>query len=56
VKSLVLSSLLDNGAIKTAQSIAGWLPFAKEFRPDWLELGKVEPDVVPSHRLGNFPR
>lgn len=56
VKSLVPTSLLDNGAIKTVQQIASWLPFAKEFAPDSLELGKVDPDVVPSHRLGNFPR
>ncbi|HKQ31519.1 MAG TPA: TadE family protein [Burkholderiales bacterium] len=56
VKSLVLTSLLDNAAIRTAQSIAGWIPFAKELGPNYLELGKVDPDVVPSHRLGNFPR
>lgn len=56
VKSLVLTSLLDNDAIRTAQSIAGWIPFAKELGPSYLELGKVDPDVVPSHRLGNFPR
>ena len=56
VKSLVLTSLLDNAAIRTAQSIAGWIPFAKELGPNYLELGKVDPDVVPSHRLGTFPR
>jgi hypothetical protein len=56
VKSLVLTSLLDNAAIRSAQSIAGWIPFAKELGPSYLELGKVDPDVVPGHRLGNFPR
>lgn len=56
VKTLVPSNLLSNGAIKTVQRLASWLPFAKEYAPDWLELGKVDPDVVPPHRLGTFPR
>lgn len=56
VKNLLLTSFLDNDAVRVAQSIVGWVPWAKELGPSWLELGKVDPDVVPGHRLGNYPR
>ena len=54
VKRLVLTNYMDNGVIRTAQSLLGILPFGKELRPSRLKLGYVDPDVLPLNRLCTY--
>ncbi len=54
VERLVLTNYMNNGVIRTAQRIIGFLPFGKELKPRSLKLGHVEPDKLPSNRLCTY--
>lgn len=53
-RKLVLTNVMDNGVIRTAQRLMGILPFGKDLRPSSLKLGHVSPDVLPTNRLCTY--
>ncbi len=52
VSSLVATEFLDNAAIDTVMSVVGWFPMAREI--GWLDFGHVDPEQVPTQRLGRY--
>ncbi|WP_404402419.1 hypothetical protein LG288_04425 [Idiomarina seosinensis] len=47
----VINTVLDNSIIEFLQKGIGWLPIAKEVRPDSLIFGHIDTDVVPQQAL-----
>jgi hypothetical protein len=54
VKKLVLTTVLDNGVVRTIQRLAGIIPFGEELKPSSLKFGYVAPNILPENRLCRY--